>query len=996
MGKKSSKPSGLTISRNGNTFSCGWSIPSHGYGDGQKFACSVSPEASIGKKTKAKAFEVILANYYPNGGVLPYVWFAVKGNRDKKKGDKWTWSDWAYGYFYLFAPPAPTNAAELTNSNTTKFSGSLSVNDNQPFHSILMQTAFTSEENAPVYGSEQVFYGTSWERSFTESDVSTGSHTRWVRVYARGAGGASGWVESSHVYAKPKRVNVDSVKVTNNGTGGYDVSVYWLAYPSRAYPIDSISVEYAITTPTANMEFPSGASWTEAKTLTAVSAKAGTSFSTNDICGEDECLFIRINAKHDNDTTEGVATLAKTGKMKAPTLTTFTTNPEDYKATVNFTKNTSINAPTVVYYKTAAPDSQALAIGVATSGNSVVVQCPDWSGEDEIFFGVQSVLGTIANETRSDGVTIYNVDPTMESDIDWSTGAIVGKPTSITAVKTAVEGSARVSWAWSWAKANSAELSWADHIDAWESTDEPETFMISNMHAASWIVAGLSSGKDWYFRVRLVVEDGDSRIYSPYSDIATLSLTTAPNIPMLSLSDAIITIGAEITASWDYENADGTPQVQAEVAEIVDGEYIPISDLETQTYVDIDTAELGWMTAGLHYISVRVKSESGLLSDWSEPAAVSVANPITCEITSTSLEEVTVIIDDETQETETRLSLTDLPLSISVTGADYSGTTTVFIERAEDFFVTRPDDTDWGGYKGETVVLKKQLADTACSIDKADLIGALDDSAKYRLTAIVEDIVGQTATDSLEFEVHWEHQAIMPEVEISTDSTELVTFITPIAPEGADASDKCDIYRLSADRPELIYEDAKFGTVYVDPHPAFGEHGGHRIVFKTKNGDYITDDSVIAFYDTDRETDGDYLEPSNAVIEFNSDRVELSHNIEMSTSWDKDFQETKYLGGATQGDWGKTISRKSSVSGVAVTLLESEMIEAMRRLSLFNGICHVRTPDGSSYSADVQVTEKTSSSNGGKIANFSLSITRVDQQSLDGMTYAEWIGEETE
>lgn len=62
----------------------------------------------------------------------------------------------------------------------------------------------------------------------------------------------------------------------------------------------------------------------------------------------------------------------------------------------------------------------------------------------------------------------------------------------------------------------------------------------------------------------------------------------------------------------------------------------------------------------------------------------------------------------------------------------------------------------------------------------------------------------------------------------------------------------------------------------------------------------------------------------------------------------------------------------------------------MRRLATSAGICHVRTKDGSSYAADVQVSESYAVSNGHKLVSFSLTITRVDTEVLDAMTLAEW------
>ena len=86
--KKSSAPSGLSISKSGNTFSCSWKIPKEGYGDGQQFWCNTAGNLSVGKTATSKAFSVNFGLYFPSGGILSYVQFAVRGNRDKKNPSK--------------------------------------------------------------------------------------------------------------------------------------------------------------------------------------------------------------------------------------------------------------------------------------------------------------------------------------------------------------------------------------------------------------------------------------------------------------------------------------------------------------------------------------------------------------------------------------------------------------------------------------------------------------------------------------------------------------------------------------------------------------------------------------------------------------------------------------------------------------------------------------------------------------------------------------------
>ena len=151
------------------------------------------------------------------------------------------------------------------------------------------------------------------------------------------------------------------------------------------------------------------------------------------------------------------------------------------------------------------------------------------------------------------------------------------------------------------------------------------------------------------------------------------------------------------------------------------------------------------------------------------------------------------------------------------------------------------------------------------------------------------------------------------------------------------------------------------------------------------NGDYITEDDMPAWIDMSDQFDTDCT-----IIDFGGDRVQLRYNMDLSHTWTKGFTETKYLGGAVQGDWTPAVSRSSAVSAVVLEADDDDTIAGLRRLAEYNGICHVRTPDGSSFDADVQVTESRTANSGMKSADFALKITRVDPEGLDGMTLEQW------
>jgi hypothetical protein len=325
-----------------------------------------------------------------------------------------------------------------------------------------------------------------------------------------------------------------------------------------------------------------------------------------------------------------------------------------------------------------------------------------------------------------------------------------------------------------------------------------------------------------------------------------------------------------------------------------------------------------------------------------------------------------------------------MPLSVTVTGAGEGGTTRVIIERAEDYHIDRPDESTFNGFEGETIAIYSQTGESTITISNDDLIGHLDDGARYRLIATVQDGLGQSAEAVLDFEVAWAHQALAPDASVVMDSESMIAQLTPTAPTGAANTDVCDIYRLSADRPELIYPNAEFGTTYVDPYPTLGEMGGYRFVLRTANGDYITAEDTLAWTDISASLDA----PEN-IIDFGTGRALLEFNTDLSHAWAKDFKETKYLGGSIQGDWNPAVSRTGTLNAV-VTADNTDTVEIMRRLATYAGICHVRTKDGSSYAADVQVGESYAQDSAHKVVSYNLSVTRVDSDGYDGMTLAEW------
>ena len=1373
---KTKKPDGLQVVRSNEKLTVSWKRKDSNYGAGQQLQYRLNSGSwvsiGINSTITAKVYSIPVGNYNPTNKKEAYkltsVQFRVRGKRTKytkgsgKKRKTYvpTWSDWAQVTYSLQTPNAPKAGASLNetydNISTFSFSPSKGNSANQMFRwcewqSVLVKDCGFKDGAKAKWDKTTLGWQTGTTNAWTNSGskaitentatLASGSHTRWFRVRTRGIAGDSAWSYAKHVYAKP--LDINNLRATASKTSsGYTVTSKWTTRWSETNPVDFIVAQYAIGTPTEDMAAPSGASWTDAGTIKDAAGDEGLTFAVDDALNEDECLFVRAYSQHDHDSnrTPSNVAIAAYGYLKDPEDLTVQTDDTTFRATVT-AENTSQVAGSflaITYRPTTVEDS--FIVGIIPSGStSVTVQCPDWSQETAVAFGVQAIKGTYTAKQRADGAYTYEITKKMESEATlWDGGAVPLAPANVTANPTDIESTIRVAWDWSWTSANKAILSWSDHEDAWESTDEPSEYTVSNIHAASWNIAGLETGKTWYIRVRLSKETGDKETMGPWSDIIPVDLSSAPSIPSLVLSQGSIPADGSVTASWGYTSRDGMGQAYAEICEAtITGQGITYGEViartQTAQHVTINAADVGWESGETYNLCVRVVSSAGRESDsWSAPVAITIADPITAVIEETSLVEQAVIYDEQTltpgaivsfetdsEKTFTELTativpkqsgsgtpspdnirpisgwesvetvvcgvnvwdeewelgtintstgedesasyrirsknyipikpsttyyveganvgsnvgracfydedkvfvsamsdfpagsltktfttpsnayymrfsapsnygttynndisinypstdhdyhaytatthttslgrtvyggtvdvvsgvltvthalvdlgtltysriassagvymfisyptgiktavagekllacdiynaiptinasiatdemlpngsvcqssggasvrirddnytdpnefkssvnghmlaiplatpqtyqltpqtintlagvnnvwadsgsitkakiadfsydalcLTEMPLTVTITGAGDGGTTTLAIERSAPYHLERPDGTDLNGHEGETIALVSQPGEEEFTITQNDLLGYLDDGAHYRIVATVQDSFGQSNEARLDFEVHWEHQAIMPEATCEIDTTYNIAKITATPPNGTLEGDTFDIYRLSVDRPELIVQNGTWGTVYVDPYPAIGEFGGHRVVFKTVNGDFITADNRPAWLDL-QEDEGDLLDLDYSIIDFDGESIPIEYNVDIKTDFDKDFRETKYLGGSVVGDWNPAVSRTGSIDAVAVVQDDPETIQALRRLAVYPGIAHVRSKDGSSYAANVNVSDQISYNVAGKQLDVSLNITRVDPEGFEGLTYEQWYTEESE
>ena len=988
------KPSGLTIARKGKKFTFSWKIADSDYGAGQWLNYQVQGQKVQKKKigVKATSYSITVTDY------PKWVKFWVRGKRKAYTKDKVNYSptvsEWVNKEWTAKIPSTPKIGYSRTATNAGRFTWTVSTSDSdtKPFVRVQYQTLTCKNTNDGVHHTwSNATTGTSTNPetgvTYTETSATAG-YVRWFRVRSYGPAGYSPWVYRSHAYSMPKKPIILTATGSTVGAGTKITSKHKCPRDSQ-FPVDTVTTEYAIETPADNnLTVPGGAGWNEGFVGKPIGSDDTHVFNAPNAVTLDQCVYVRTAVLHDENTAYSDVLIAQKGRLTPPVLTSVSvadpasSSATAVAATVNAENQSDVNGSfLIIIYKNSAAPSTIVPVGIMPSGTTTkTVYIPYTSGVTSSV-GVYAATGTYTNVVTGNDTTPSSVavTPTMTSTRAWQSTSLPVAPADV--VAQVVDEHIRVSWKWSWKQATSATLAWSDHEDAWESTDEPNVYEVTNKNATSWNIAAVETGKKYWVRIKLNRETDDGITEGPWCDPVEVDMSAPPAIPSIVISNSVITSDQSVTISWDYTSTDGTEQASAEVCEAtIENDVITYGNIlahATDSHFVAITPE--WETGTDHLVCVRVTSESGKTSDWSAPSGITVAEALEAAFTSTGL-----TLNEETGEYELRSMDA---WSVTATGASTGGTTTIDIVRAEEYHIDRPDDGRFDGYEGEQIFSAQVIGETAVTIAYADLNGPLDDGATYDLVATVSDELGQRATVSQRFRVAWDTQPGLPEAQVNIDANDHIALIRVVAEDAATTTDTFDVYRLSADRPEKILEDGTFGTVYVDPYPAFGQLGGHRIVRKSKYGDYITADGRLAWLDLDREA-GDYLDERGVIIDFGGQKLILPSNNTLDNSWSKDFSRTVYLGGSVHGSWNPGVTRDLTITCDSVKIRNYNKISVIRDLAEWAGICHVRTPDGSSFSADVQVSENRPYK--GIAITYTFDIKKVDPDGFEAMTLEEW------
>ena len=637
MATKTKKPTGLSITRSGNTYTFKWKIASKDHGGGQKLEYEVyTPNSGQGASPSisntATSYSITVAN-------VKSISFRVRGKRKKNGNTTYDYSDWASASWTAAVPKTPTLTYknEGTNKGTITWSCPNDSSDNAVFTGAEYQTCIERNSAASgFWGASVQAKGAAGSEMVIEAsaDMAAGNFVRWFRIRACGPAGNSPWVTASHAYGAPRNATVMKSQVTWADSSSSRVKVDWLMSHDTQYPIDELAIQYVTAVPDdVSLSAPS-TGWSDAIKLDAKLVNDSAVVNIPDVVGDDECMWVRVVADHDGLKSYSVGDLAKVGILKAPTLDAV---PNTSTGVVQFTitEETACDvAATAIYFIPEGKPSNQRIVAIlphgTTTGQATV---PEVVGATHTCFGAQAFVGYYS------GTTISNLK--MKSGMTYDSDIPAVAPADVAVVESPLEGSVRVSWAWSWSAASEAEIAWADNEYAWESTNEPSTYRVKDNFATSWIVAGLETDKSWFFRVRLIDTSGDTEVVGPWSEMVSYSLAGNPERPALFLSKSVISPGDTVVARWVYIASGNDEQEYAEICLATYDENTgdPIYGDVIATAGAEQSAEIAreWEADTTYYLALRTTSNTGRQSEWSEVASLLIVPAINISITVSDL-----------------------------------------------------------------------------------------------------------------------------------------------------------------------------------------------------------------------------------------------------------------------------------------------------------------------------------------------------------------------
>ena len=516
-----------------------------------------------------------------------------------------------------------------------------------------------------------------------------------------------------------------------------------------------------------------------------------------------------------------------------------------------------------------------------------------------------------------------------------------------------------------------------------------QTTEITGIEFNHYEITSLQLGKEYFFRVRAVNQNGES----DWSEIKSAVVGTTPVAPTTWSSSTVAVVGEPMNLYWVHNSEDNSSQTYAELRLFVDGvQQVPDITIQNSTKEDekdktsvysLDTtkypegSQIKWQ--------VRTAGITKVYGDWSIQRAIDIYAKPTLALAVTTLPDGTGDIIDTLTSFPFYIYALPGPQTQHPIGYQLKVTANEYYETIDDTGLTKMVN------KGEDIYSKHfDISNTLIVEMSADNLN-IEADIQYTITCVVTMNSGLTAETSHDFVASWTDVAYNINADITIDHETLTALITPYSQddEGVLVEDiTLSVYRREFDGTfkELAKDIPNTNSVTIsDPHPAL-DYARYRIVGKTVST------GAVSYYDLP----GVKVGGKAVIIQWNEDwsvfdtsdeytvekpswsgsMLTLPYNIDISDKHDVDSELVSYIGRKHPVAYYGTQLGQSSTWNMEIPRSDKDVLYAIRRLAIWTGDVYVREPSGSGYWANISVSY--SQTHKEVTIPVSLTVTRVE------------------
>lgn len=551
------------------------------------------------------------------------------------------------------------------------------------------------------------------------------------------------------------------------------------------------------------------------------------------------------------------------------------------------------------------------------------------------------------------------------TDYTANQGTPPSAPSSITECRANTYENDEITAYLEWTSVKNAEtyeIEYTTNKNYFDKTDQTSTK--SGIEFNYYEIVGLELGKEYFFRVRAVNQNGES----DWSGIKSVVLGLKPGVPTTWSSTTTAVVGEPLYLFWIHNAEDGSCQTYAEVELTVDG--------ETQTYtVKNDRSEEEKYKTSEYPIDTnkypegtqilwRVRTAGVTLQygDWSIQRTVDIHAEPTLELSVTDSSGELIDV------------LTSFPFTVSgLAGPNTQNPIGYFLKITANEYYETIDEI--GRTKTVNVgdAVYSQYFDTKTNLSVVLTAGDVDleTGISYVVTCSVTMNTGLSKTLTHEFTVSWDEQTYEVNADIVINEDDMTASITPYCKD--EVGELIEGMVLSVYRREF---DGKFkeiaknisntnNTTVTDPHPAL-DYARYRVV--------ATEESTgaVSYYDLP----GHLVKGSAAIIQWSEEwstydssdeysiekpswsgsLLKLPYNINTSDNNSPDVELAEYTGREHPVSYYGTQLGESFNWNMEIPATDTDTIYALRRLQRWMGDVYVREPSGMGCWANVTVS----------------------------------------